>query len=63
MKTEQHQGVVTDRSQVRNLADSAAAEVIDYLVEKFNGDNYSLLKTQPDIWHPSTPPNPNHSPA
>jgi hypothetical protein len=43
---------VTDRRQLRNLADSAAAEVIGCLVEKFDGDNYALLKTRPDIWPP-----------
>lgn len=52
METEEHRGVVTDRSQLRNLADGAAAEVIGYLVEKFDGDNYTLLKTPPDIWPP-----------
>jgi hypothetical protein len=26
--------------------------VIDYLAEKFDGDNYALLKTRPDIWPP-----------
>ncbi len=40
------------RSQLRDLADAATAEVVNYLVEQFGGDNYSLLKTRPDIWPP-----------
>jgi hypothetical protein len=52
MEIEEHRGLVTDRSQLRNLADGAASEMIDYLVEKFDGDYYGLLKTRPDIWPP-----------
>jgi hypothetical protein len=52
METQERPRTVTSRSQLRALADAATAEVIDYLVEKFDGDNYSLLKTRPDIWPP-----------
>lgn len=51
METQERPGEVTSRSQLRGLAD-AATEVIDYLIERFDGDNYSLLKTRPDIWPP-----------
>lgn len=52
MKTQERPGKVTSRRQLRSLADAATAEVINYLVEKFDGDNYALLKTRPDIWPP-----------
>lgn len=52
METQERPGKVTSRSQLRALTDAATAEVVDYLVEKFDGDNYSLLKTRPDIWPP-----------
>lgn len=52
METQEGASKVTSRSQLQGLANAAAAEVIDYLAEKFDGDNHSLLKTRPDIWPP-----------
>jgi len=52
METDKSRTLVTDRRQLRHLADAAVVEVIDYLVERFDGDNYALLKTRPDIWPP-----------
>lgn len=50
MEMQERPGTEMSRSQLRALADAATAEVIDYLIEKFDGDTYSLLKTRPDIW-------------
>ena len=52
METQERRDKVTSRSQLRDLAHAATAEVINYLAEHFGGDNYSLLKTWPDIWPP-----------
>src|SRR5258708_39879610 len=52
MESQEQRGKLTDRSQLRGLADAATTEVVEYLVEQFGGDNYSLLKTRPDIWPP-----------
>lgn len=60
MQTQESRNMVTDRGQLRDLADAATVEVIDHLTEKFDGDNYRLLKTRPDIWPPidTTPSEP-----
>ncbi len=52
MDTQERRDKLTTRSQLRDLTHTAAAEVVDCLVEQFGGDNYSLLKSRPDIWPP-----------
>jgi hypothetical protein len=52
METQERREKLTDRRQLRDLAQAATAQVVDFLIERFGGDNYSLLKTRPDIWPP-----------
>jgi hypothetical protein len=52
METQERHDELTSRSQLRDLTHAATAEVVDYLVDRFGGDNYSLLLTRPDIWPP-----------
>lgn len=54
METEEDRGTVTDRLQLRHLADAAAIEVIDYLVEKFDGNDYACSRHGQTPGHLST---------
>jgi hypothetical protein len=52
MKTQERQQKLTNRTQLREAADMGAAEVIDWLISQYDGNNYCLLKHRPDMWPP-----------
>lgn len=52
METEERPRKLTDRSQLREAAHLAAAEVIDWMAGRYGGNNYCLLKHRPDMWPP-----------
>jgi hypothetical protein len=52
METQDHQQKLTNRTQLREAADMGAAEVIDWLIGQYDGNNYRLLKHRPDMWPP-----------